>query len=102
MNVVSPGPVDTPILKDFIATLEARAEEDMNTMDRPGKPGDIAPVVAFLLSDGSAWLRGTNVPVDGGSCVGCTAFDSIGRGAKCQSTGVAMEAESLTLLMPMF
>ena len=23
-------------------------------------------VVAFLLSDGSAWIRGTNVPVDGG------------------------------------
>jgi NAD(P)-dependent dehydrogenase (short-subunit alcohol dehydrogenase family) len=35
-------------------------------MDRPGRPGDIAPVVAFLLSDGSAWIRGTNVPVDGG------------------------------------
>ena len=66
MNAVSPGPVDTPILKDFIATLGARAEEDMKTMDRPGKPSDIAPVVAFLLSDSSAWIRGTNVPVDGG------------------------------------
>jgi NAD(P)-dependent dehydrogenase (short-subunit alcohol dehydrogenase family) len=66
MNSVSPGPVDTPILKDFIETLGARAEEDMKTMDRPGRPSDIAPVVAFLLSDGSAWIRGTNVPVDGG------------------------------------
>jgi len=66
MNAVSPGPVDTPILKDFLQTLGARAEEDMKTMDRPGKPGDIAPVVCFLLSDGAAWIRGTNVPVDGG------------------------------------
>lgn len=66
MNAVSPGPVDTPILKDFIETLGARAEEDMRLMDRPGTPADIAPVVAFLLSDGSAWIRGTNVPVDGG------------------------------------
>jgi NAD(P)-dependent dehydrogenase (short-subunit alcohol dehydrogenase family) len=65
-NAVSPGPVDTPILKDFIATLGARAEEEMKTMDRAGKPGDIAPVVAFLLSDGSTWIRGKNVPVDGG------------------------------------
>lgn len=66
MNAVSPGPVETPILRDFVETLGARAEEDMRTMDRPGTPADIAPVVAFLLSDGSAWIRGTNVPVDGG------------------------------------
>jgi len=66
MNAVSPGPVDTPILKDFIETLGARAEEDMKTMDRPGRATDIAPVVAFLLSDGSGWLRGANLPVDGG------------------------------------
>lgn len=66
MNAVSPGPVETPILKDFLETLGARAEEDMKTMDRPGRPADIAPVVAFLLSDGAAWIRGTNVPTDGG------------------------------------
>ncbi|HHQ4020298.1 TPA: coniferyl-alcohol dehydrogenase [Pseudomonas aeruginosa] len=66
MNAVSPGPVDTPILKDFIETLGERAEEDMRTMDRPGRPSDIAPVVAFLLSDGSQWLRGINIPADGG------------------------------------
>lgn len=66
MNAVSPGPVDTPILKDFIETLGSRAEEDMRTMDRPGTPADIAPVVAFLLSDGAAWIRGTNIPTDGG------------------------------------
>lgn len=66
MNAVSPGPVDTPILKDFIETLGERAEEDMRTMDRAGTPADIAPVVAFLLSDGSAWIRGTNIPTDGG------------------------------------
>jgi NAD(P)-dependent dehydrogenase (short-subunit alcohol dehydrogenase family) len=66
MNAVSPGPVQTPILPDFLETLGARAEEDMRTMDRPGRPEDIAPVVAFLLSDGAAWIRGTNIPVDGG------------------------------------
>lgn len=66
MNAVSPGPVDTPILKDFLETLGERAEEDMKIMDRPGRPTDIAPVVAFLLSDGSTWLRGTNIAADGG------------------------------------
>lgn len=66
MNAVSPGPVDTPILKDFIETLGERAEEDMRIMDRPGTPQDIAPVVVFLLSAGSVWLRGTNIACDGG------------------------------------
>lgn len=66
MNAVSPGPVDTPILGDFLETLGARAEEDMRIMDRPGAPTDIAPVVTFLLSDGSVWLRGVNIACDGG------------------------------------
>lgn len=66
MNAVSPGPVDTPILGDFLETLGERAEEDMRIMDRPGAPTDIAPVVVFLLSDGSVWLRGTNIASDGG------------------------------------
>jgi NAD(P)-dependent dehydrogenase (short-subunit alcohol dehydrogenase family) len=66
MNAVSPGPVNTPILKDFLETLGERAEEDMRIMDRPGTPEDIAPVVTFLLSPGSVWLRGTNIATDGG------------------------------------
>ncbi len=66
MNAVSPGPVETPILKDFLETLGERAAEDMKIMDRPGSPTDIAPVVVFLLSSGSGWLRGVNIPADGG------------------------------------
>lgn len=66
MNAVSPGPVETPILKDFLETLGERAEEDARIMDRPGTPQDIAPVVTFMLSPGSVWLRGTNIATDGG------------------------------------
>lgn len=66
MNAVSPGPVETPILADFLETLGERAEEDMKIMDRPGASSDIAPVVVFLLSEKSAWLRGTNLAADGG------------------------------------
>ncbi len=66
MNSVSPGPVDTPIMKDFVETLGERAEEDMKVMDRPGRAEDIAPIVAFLLSDMTHWIRGTNIPTDGG------------------------------------
>ena len=66
MNCISPGPVDTPILADFIATLGDRADDDMALMDRPGTPADIAPVVAFLQSEDSRWFRGANLNADGG------------------------------------
>jgi len=66
INCISPGPVDTPILPDFLETMGERGEEDMRIMDRPGTPRDIAPVAAFMLSDNSLWIRGTNIPCDGG------------------------------------
>jgi NAD(P)-dependent dehydrogenase (short-subunit alcohol dehydrogenase family) len=65
VNSVSPGPVDTPALRHFIETL-GRAKRMMELMDRPGRPEEIAPVVTFLLSDDSAWIRGSNIAVDGG------------------------------------
>lgn len=65
VNSVSPGPVDTPALRHFIETL-GRAKRMMELMDRPGRPEEIAPVVAFLLSDESGWIRGSNIAVDGG------------------------------------
>jgi NAD(P)-dependent dehydrogenase (short-subunit alcohol dehydrogenase family) len=66
MNCVSPGPTETPILKDFLETLGERAEEDAKVMDRPGLPEDIAPVITFLCSKDSRWIKGANIPVDGG------------------------------------
>lgn len=66
INSISPGPVETPILPDFLETLGERAQEDMRIMDRPGRPQDIAPLVAFLCGDGSQWIRGANIPCDGG------------------------------------
>lgn len=65
MNAISPGPVDTPILPDFIATLR-RAATVMAIMDRPALPSDIAPAILFLLSDEAAWFRGCNIAIDGG------------------------------------
>lgn len=66
MNCISPGPVETPILPDFLETLGERAKEDAKIMDRPGRPDDIAPAIAFMCSDDSVWIRGANIPVDGG------------------------------------
>lgn len=66
MNAVSPGPVETPILPDFIATLGPRAKQSIGATERPGLPSDVAPVVAFLMSDDSGWFRGANLTPDGG------------------------------------
>jgi len=64
---VSPGPVETPILKEFRQVLgDQRVDSDIAPVGRAGVSGDIAPVVAFLCSDGARWINGTNVAADGG------------------------------------
>lgn len=64
---VSPGPVETPILKEFRQVLgDQRVDGDIAPVGRAGVPADIAPVVAFLCSDGARWINGTNIAVDGG------------------------------------
>lgn len=67
MNCVAPGPVFTPILGDFVQMLGAeRVQADQHRMKRPAYSDEIAPVVAFLLSDAARWISGVNLPVDGG------------------------------------
>ena len=69
MNAVSPSATQTPILEDFMTTVAVRVKartEGMTDRPPPGKPEDIAPIIAFLCSDDSRWLNGINLPVDGG------------------------------------
>ncbi len=66
MNSVSPGPVSTPILPDFIQTLGKRAEDDLK-LNRAGTAEEIAPVIAFLCSDDARWMNGADVAVDAGA-----------------------------------
>jgi NAD(P)-dependent dehydrogenase (short-subunit alcohol dehydrogenase family) len=65
VNVVSPGPVDTPIWDGFSKDqLESRMKA--NPAKRFGKPEEVAAAVAYLLADESAYVVGAEVPVDGG------------------------------------
>ena len=64
---VSPGPVETPILADFKATMGAdRMDAAATVVGRHGRPEDIAPVIAFLLSEQARWVNAIDVLVDGG------------------------------------
>ncbi len=67
VNAVSPGPVETPILAEFRSVLgDERVDSDITRVGRAGNAGDIAPVIAFLCSDGARWVNGVNVAADGG------------------------------------
>ncbi len=66
-NTVSPGPVETPILGDFEASIgKDRIAAAAAKVGRHGQPDDIAAVIAFLLSDQARWINGTDVKADGG------------------------------------
>lgn len=66
VNVVSPGPVDTP---GSAAMLDAAAKEMLAAAipaGRIGAPHEIASVIAFLASDAAAFVNGADFQVDGG------------------------------------
>ena len=71
VNVVSPGPVETPIFgkagmnEQQVADLKA-AWSDRNPMKRFGTPEEIAATVLFLASDAASYITGVDLLVDGG------------------------------------
>jgi 3-oxoacyl-[acyl-carrier protein] reductase len=62
VNAVNPGPVDTGWASDELRE-EVRAAFPAG---RWGRPEDIAPVVAWLVSDESAWVTGQVINAEGG------------------------------------
>ncbi|WP_176274192.1 SDR family oxidoreductase [Altererythrobacter lutimaris] len=67
INTVSPGPVETPILKDFETSIGSdRIAAAGALTGRHGTPQEIATAIAFLLSDQAGWINGTDLKVDGG------------------------------------
>jgi NAD(P)-dependent dehydrogenase (short-subunit alcohol dehydrogenase family) len=71
VNAVSPGPIDTPGLKDLVDSTgagEERLKMLSNTvpLGRLGTPNEIAKAVVFLASDDSSYVTGTELFVDGG------------------------------------
>jgi 2-hydroxycyclohexanecarboxyl-CoA dehydrogenase len=68
VNVVCPGPTDTPLL-DQVAEYSTKLYEGLARavpMKRIANPSDIAPAVAFLASDDAGYITGQTLSVSGG------------------------------------
>lgn len=71
VNVVSPGPIDTPIFETFgvggddLAAMKQQWAGD-NPMKRFGTAEEVARAVLFLASDEASYITGIEVAVDGG------------------------------------
>jgi NAD(P)-dependent dehydrogenase (short-subunit alcohol dehydrogenase family) len=71
VNVISPGPVDTPILAKLgIESADRPAFEQtvagMIPLGRLGRPEELARAALFLVSEDGSFVNGVNLKVDGG------------------------------------
>lgn len=65
-NAVAPGPVDTPMTRVLHTPEFRQSYTDAIPMNRYGTPEEIACTVAYLASEGAAYVTGIVIPVDGG------------------------------------
>ena len=61
VNCISPGGIFNHQNSIFVDNYNKKVP-----MRRMGKPEDISPLVAFLLSDGATYITGQNIAIDGG------------------------------------
>ncbi len=73
VNVISPGPIDTPMLSSAGMELSEKQFEQFKTsivnavpLGRMGNPNEVAKAVSFLASDDSSYITGIELFVDGG------------------------------------
>lgn len=68
INSACPGIIETPLIADFADTMGLPIMEWMvsNGSGRRASPDEIASVLLFLGSPGSAYMNGSNVVCDGG------------------------------------
>ena len=71
VNVISPGPIETPAVDGLVKTEAERKELVKGLISgvplgRMGRPDEIAKAAVFLASDDSSFVTGIELFVDGG------------------------------------
>ena len=70
-NAILPGPVETPLLMDWLLKDEEAKKIRLarNPTGRFGKAEEVVALAVYLASDESAWTNGASLVVDGGISV---------------------------------
>ncbi len=69
VNAIAPGLIDTPLTQKLPADVQDKLIQAQPTKTM-GKPEDIANAVAFLCSEGTQFITGQTIYVDGGKSIG--------------------------------
>lgn len=66
-NAVSPGMVNTPLVKSTrVSEEDLKNDMEQYPLKRYGEPEEIAYAIIYLLSDAASWVTGSNLVIDGG------------------------------------
>ena len=69
VNVVAPGPIETPLLHEMSPhAIEVVTEQTL--LKRLGTPAEVAAAVSFLASEGAGYITAETIGVSGGMVLG--------------------------------